>query len=107
MDYCQNGRIVGMLEAADAKAQAVGAVPGKAPGGAFPPGCILLARPNLNKGNQGMTKTLEVISEMIRNPKHPFRKVENQPKKPRKHRYERRKIRAYLQLGAWASGEAT
>ncbi|MGA2865134.1 MAG: hypothetical protein ABSF95_11700 [Verrucomicrobiota bacterium] len=54
-----------------------------------------------------MTKSLEVITEMIRNPKHPFRKVENQPKKLRKHRYERRKIRAYLQLGDWASGEAT
>jgi hypothetical protein len=54
-----------------------------------------------------MTKTLEVISEVIRNPKHPFRKVDSQPKKPRKHRYERRKIHAYLQLGEWASGEAT
>ena len=46
-----------------------------------------------------MTKTLEVISEAICNPKHPFRKVENQPKKPLKHRYERRKVRGYLQLG--------
>jgi len=53
-----------------------------------------------------MTKTLEVISEVIRNPKHSFRKVENQPKKPLKHRYERRKIRGYLQLGEWRSGEA-
>ena len=53
-----------------------------------------------------MTKTLEVISEAIRNPKHPFRKVDNQPKKPLKHRYERRKIRAYLQLGEWGAEEA-
>jgi hypothetical protein len=29
-----------------------------------------------------MTKTLEVINEAIRNPKHPFRKVANQPNKP-------------------------
>jgi hypothetical protein len=57
--------------------------------------------------NQGMTKSLEVISEAVRNPKHPFRKVDNQPKKPLKHRYERRKIREYLHLGEWASGEAT
>ena len=49
--------------------------------------------------NQAMTKSLEVISEAIRNPKHPFRKVDNQPKKPLKHRYERRKIREYLHLG--------
>jgi hypothetical protein len=63
---------------------------------------------NLNKEiNQGMTKSLEVISEAIRNPKHPFRKVDNQPKKPLKHRYERRKIREYLHLGEWVSGEAT
>ncbi len=69
----------------------------------FSPG---FAGPNLNKGQQDMTKTLEVISEAIRNPKHPFRKMENQPKKPLKHRYERRKIRAYLQLGEWGTEEA-
>ena len=60
-----------------------------------------------NEINQGMTKSLEVISEAVRNPKHPFRKVDNQPKKPLKHRYERRKIREYLHLGQWVSGEAT
>ena len=54
---------------------------------------------------QAMTKSLEVISEAVRNPKHPFRKVENQPKKPLKHRYERRKIKEYLHLGDWVSGE--
>ena len=57
--------------------------------------------------DQAMTKSLEVISEAIRNPKHPFRKVDNQPKKPQKHRYERRKIKEYLHLGEWAAGEAT
>lgn len=54
-----------------------------------------------------MTKSLEVISETISDPKHPFRKVDNQPKKPLKHRYERRKIKEYLHLGDWAAGEAT
>ena len=56
-----------------------------------------------------MTKSLEVISETIRNPKHPFRKVDNQPKKPLKHRYERRKIKEYLHLGLgdWMTSEAT
>jgi len=54
-----------------------------------------------------MTKSLEVITEAIRNPKHPFRKVDNQPKKPLKHRYERRKIREYLHLRDWVSSEAT
>jgi hypothetical protein len=53
----------------------------------------------------GMTKTLEIITEAVRNPKHPFRKVDNQPKKNLKHRYERRKIREYLHLGALATEE--
>lgn len=57
--------------------------------------------------HQAMTKSLEVISETIRDPKHPFRKVDNQPKKPLKHRYERRKIKSYLHLGDWLTSEAT
>jgi hypothetical protein len=59
------------------------------------------------KEHQAMTKSLEVISETIRDPKHPFRKVDNQPKKPLKHRYERRKVKGYLHLGDWMIGEAT
>ena len=63
---------------------------------------------NLNRETyQAMTKSFEIISEAIRNPKHTFRKVDNQPKKPLKHRYERRKIKEYLHLGDWVSGEAT
>ena len=72
------------------------------------PDGVLSAGLNLNKTiDQAMTKSLETISEAIRNPKHPFRKVDNQPKKPLKHRYERRKIREYLQLGSWQWSEAT
>lgn len=68
---------------------------------------VLLSWRQLYKGiNQAMTKSLEVISEAIRNPKHPFRKVDNQPKKPLKHRYERRKIKEYLHLGEWAPNES-
>ena len=47
--------------------------------GAKPVG-ILLATLNLGK-EHAMSKTLEVISEAIRNPNHPFRKVETRPKK--------------------------
>jgi hypothetical protein len=54
-----------------------------------------------------MTKSLEVISEAVRTPKHPFRKVDDQPKKEQKHRYERRKIREYLHLGDWIAAEAS
>ena len=56
--------------------------------------------------HQAMTKSLEVISEAIRNSKNSFRKLDNQPKKPLKHRYERRKIREFLHLRDWISGEA-
>jgi len=57
--------------------------------------------------NRAMTKTFEVISEAIRDPKHPFRKLNNQPKKPMKHRYERRKIKEYLHLADWQEELAT
>jgi len=46
-----------------------------------------------------MTKTLDVITEAIRNSKSPFRKSDSRPKKAQKHRYERRKIKEYLHLG--------
>jgi hypothetical protein len=59
------------------------------------------------KGNQAMTKSLEVISEAVSDPKHPFRKVDNQPKKPQKHRYERRKVKECLYLGQWVPPEVS
>jgi len=55
---------------------------------------------------RAMIKTLEVITEAIRDPKHPFRKADNQPKKSQKHRYERRKIREYLHLADWQTEQA-
>jgi hypothetical protein len=50
-----------------------------------------------------MTKTLDVITDVVRNTKHPFRQVDDRPGKPKKHRYERRKVREYLKLGDWVS----
>ena len=49
-----------------------------------------------------MIKSLAAISDAINSSKHPFRKVDSHPTKPSKHRYERRKLRACLQLGAWS-----
>ena len=46
-----------------------------------------------------MTKTNELLSEALHDPKHPFRAVGDRPKKPMKHRYERRKARECLRLG--------
>jgi hypothetical protein len=54
-----------------------------------------------------MTKSLEMISEAIRNPGHLFLKTQHQPKKARKHLYERRKIKEYLHLEDWLAKEMT
>jgi len=54
-----------------------------------------------------MSKTLDIISDAIRNTKHPFRQVDDRPGKPKKHRYERRKIREYLRLGDWLQQSKT
>jgi hypothetical protein len=56
------------------------------------------------KENVSMAKTLDAITEIIRNPKHPFRKADDRPVKAQKHRYERRKIKEYLRLGDWGQG---
>lgn len=53
-----------------------------------------------------MPKTNDIISDAIRNPKHPFRQVEDRPDKQKKHRYERRKIREYIKLGDWSDQTA-
>ena len=55
---------------------------------------------------KAMMKTIEAMGEVIRNPKHPFRKTEHQTKKSLKNRHERRKIREYLHLGDWMTEEA-
>lgn len=58
------------------------------------------------KGTMPMTKSLDSLTEIVRNQKHPFRKTDDQPAKPQKHRYERRKIRSFLRLGAWGEEQA-
>lgn len=52
-----------------------------------------------------MIKNIELMSEAIRNQKHPFRKSESTPKKALKNRHERRKIKEYLHLGDWLAEE--
>lgn len=48
-----------------------------------------------------MVKTIDLITETIRNSKHPFRQVDDRPQKSQKHRYERRKVKEYIKLGDW------
>jgi hypothetical protein len=68
--------------------------------------CVL-PRGKFGERKKAMMKTtMEVISEAVRNPNHPFRKTEHQPKKALKNRYERRKIKEYLHLNDWLAEEA-
>ena len=48
-----------------------------------------------------MTKSNDVFTELLRDSKHPFRAVEDRPKKSQKHRYERRKARECLKRVDW------
>lgn len=48
-----------------------------------------------------MTKNNGLLSEAIRDTRHPFRAVGDRPKKSQKHRYERRKVREFLKQGDW------
>lgn len=48
-----------------------------------------------------MSKTLDAISDIIRNPKHTFRKADDRPVKAQKHRYERRKVKGYMKHSDW------
>jgi hypothetical protein len=53
-----------------------------------------------------MKKMIEAITEVIIDNSHPFRKMEHQPRKTLKNRYERRKIKEYLHLTDWQAEEA-
>jgi hypothetical protein len=70
------------------------------------PGALLSAENTQTETPAMISKTLDVIAEAIRNPKHPFRKVDHQPKKALKHRYERRKIKGFLHLNDLQTEEA-
>ena len=48
-----------------------------------------------------MIKTLDLITEAVRNPRNSFRKLADRPKKAEKHRYERRKVKECLRMGDW------
>ena len=50
-----------------------------------------------------MSKSIDAITEIIRNTKHPFRKADDRPVKAQKNRYERRKIKEFIKLGDWVS----
>ncbi len=49
-----------------------------------------------------MTKNNAAFTELLRDPKHPFRAAADRPNKPLKHRYERRKARECLKRLDWS-----
>lgn len=51
---------------------------------------------------RNMTKSLEVMNGTLHNPKHPFRQTQSCQGKPRKNRYERRKIKGMLRTSDWS-----
>jgi len=53
-----------------------------------------------------MTKSNEAIVEIIRNPKHSFRKADDRPVKAQRHRYERRKVKEYIKHNDWGENES-
>lgn len=50
-----------------------------------------------------MSKSYDTLEEVVRNPKRPFR-LDSQPDKAHKHRYERRKIRELVRCLASSPG---
>ena len=69
----------------------------------LPPG-IALAKYTSRK-DRTMTKSIDAITEIVRNPKNSFRKADDRPAKAQKHRYERRKIKEYLRVSDWGQEE--
>jgi hypothetical protein len=66
----------------------------------------LPADKQVEKGKHAMMKsTIQFMHEAIKNPKHPFRKTDSQPRKAQKNRYERRKVKEFLHLGDWSQEE--
>ncbi len=50
-------------------------------------------------------KTADMMVDLVRTNKHPFRIADQRASKVQQSRYERRKIREFLRLGEWV-GEA-
>lgn len=78
--------------------------PGVAAAGRHTPGSS--AKAWCSESYKPMTKTNNLSIEVVRDAKHAFRAMEDRPKKPQKHRYERRKVREILKIGDWAAEEA-
>jgi len=48
-------------------------------------------------------KTADMMVDLVRTNKHPFRLADQRANKVQQSRYERRKIREFLRIGDWAA----
>jgi hypothetical protein len=48
-----------------------------------------------------MVKNSDAMSDAVLDSQHPFQQVDSLPQKQKKHRYERRKVRQFLNHGDW------
>lgn len=54
-----------------------------------------------------MSKSLDAVTDVIRNTKHAFRQAEARPAKAQKHRYERRKVKEVIRISDWVGEPQT
>lgn len=47
-------------------------------------------------------KSVDMLVDLVRMPKHPFRAADQRATKVQQSRYERRKVRECLRMGDWA-----
>jgi hypothetical protein len=66
----------------------------------------ILSALSLFRKESTMMKSMDVISDLIRTSKNPFRQIADRPYKPQKHRYERRKVKQYIHSGDWTDDGA-
>jgi len=58
------------------------------------------------KESNYMLITSDAVTELIKNPKRPFRKADDRPAKAQKHRYERRKVKNVIHQVDWSPDPA-
>ena len=62
---------------------------------------VFITNPPPQLKSDPMKRATDEISNVVRASKHPFRQADDQPGKPQRHRYERRKVKEYMKLPEW------
>lgn len=51
-----------------------------------------------------MIKNRDIMNDLVQTVTHPFRQTDGRVGRCQQHRYERRRIKEYLQLSVWRNG---